>query len=224
MGYLHYGVKTGGVPIEMILHIIQDIQVKNFVETGTAGGESISVAAKHFENCATIEIEDGTVQEKMPNVRYLVGNSGDLLPEVIKSLKGYTVFWLDAHYSGSVEVDFDVEECPLLRELEAIKSCDGSIIVIDDARLFLSSPPWPLDPRKWPKLHDIFTFMANNFQGHHFTVIDDYIVCVPNEIKTRLFEYWRETFSKRYPSREERLRMSVSDSVYSLLNYINYGK
>lgn len=225
MGYKHYGVKTEGVPLELISAIIKGFNTPYFIETGTAGGESIQKAAKIFKNCYTIEIiEKRTPEIISENIQFFTGDSTKIIPNILKKINVlwdyYAVFWLDAHYSDEVECKEEVE-CPILEEISCIKYTK-SIIIIDDARLFFGSPPFPLNPQKWASLQDIFNSFNSNYylKNNYITIVDDYIVSIPIEMVSNLNLYWRKNFDNRYPNEEKRLKQSVKDSIAALINYI----
>ncbi len=72
------------------------------------------------------------------------GDSGEMMPFVLRYLDVPAIFWLDAHlneeYDGRQE-----RMCPLLDELAAIRAwphAAESVVLIDDIRLF-GEPGWP---------------------------------------------------------------------------------
>jgi hypothetical protein len=222
MGYIK-GENNGGFPFAICNRIIEGFNVPYFVETGTAGAFSITQAAEVFKECHTIELIEGrtpfskqivVVDEEDPtiveypfvpieypsNITFHVGDSVDILPKIVKSIADdYAVFWLDAHYSDEIPAPDDCVECPIIEELESIRKCKKAIIIIDDARLFLGSPPYPLNPKKWATLQEIFDCIRKNFPKHNFTIVDDYIIAVPDEMKSNLFNEWLDNYEKRYP-------------------------
>ena len=134
----------------------------NFIETGTLFGHTTLHASYWFDRVFTIELSQdlhAQAQRHLAhrrNVTCLQGNSGDRLPEVIAQLKGPSMFFLDAHWSGDNSVDWEnskfggypVEtarlddptlsegerQVPLLHELEAIAAdhTDAAMVLIDD--------------------------------------------------------------------------------------------
>lgn len=204
MGYLHNGVKTGGLPVDYIKLFADEYGIKVFIETGTAGGDSVRKASEIFEECHSIEIIEGRPEgEFAENVQLYTGNSADLLKEVAKPYKGQrVVFWLDAHWSEDYESIHKETECPLLAEIQAIKGHD-CLILIDDARLFLGPHPWPCDYRYWPSFQDVFIKLHDCFPRHLITIVDDYIVAVPDYMNDTFRIEWWERFKERYPDKEE---------------------
>ena len=133
------------------------------------------------------------------NITFHVGDSTDILPKINKEVSdNYAVYWLDAHYSDPDPSPDGCIECPIVAELEAISDNKKSIIVIDDARLFLGTPPPPLKPNEWVCIQSLFIAIEHFFTNHHITIIDDYVVAVPMEMKDNLNSYWLETYKKRY--------------------------
>lgn len=223
MGYRHHGVKTGGLPEEYIRSILTGLDVRVFIETGTAGGESVREAAQMFSICHTIEVVDGRGRdtEYPKNVSLHTGNSAELIgPLASNYKKDWIFFWLDAHWSEPHEATEDVMECPLIEEIKAINHAKA-IIMIDDARLFLGPPVWPCDPRKWPKFKDVILNLQYKWPDHIITVVDDYIVCLPQEIKDNFYNEWRGRFDQRYPSEESKIKQSARNVYESFIKYIS---
>lgn len=222
MGYKHSGVSTGGIPIDYVKRFVDAYGIEVFIETGTAGGESVRVAAEIFKVCHTIEIVEGRPEGEFPeNVSLYTGDSAELLRSVASLHKGQRiVFWLDAHWSENYEAPDDVVvECPLLAEIHAIKGHD-CLILIDDARLFLGPHPWPCDYRIWPSFMDVFIKLHECFPRHTVTVIDDYIVAVPDYMNDTFRIEWWERFKIRYPEEREVLRSRVKYVYEQFLNFI----
>lgn len=223
MGYLHNGVKTGGLPIDYIRRFVDEYAIKVFIETGTAGGNSVRAAAEIFDFCHTIEIVHNRPVDLISfpdNVTLHEGDSAVLLKGIAKPYKGQRiVFWLDAHWSEPYEAPADVEECPLLKEIAAIKGHDA-LILIDDARLFFGAHPHPGDPRKWPRFDVVFTYLRECFPRHMISIVDDYIIAVPDYMMDTFHTEWRERFKERYPEEIDRVKMEMRNSFEYLKKFI----
>ncbi len=221
MGYLHNGVKTGGVPIDFIKRFVDEYGIQIFIETGTAGGQSAQDAAQIFGLVHTIEIVDGRTNVWCPdNVTFHIGDSAKLLKSVAAPFKGQRiVFWLDAHWSEPYEAPKEVEECPLINEIVAIKGHDA-LILIDDARLFFGAHPHPGDPRKWPRFDQVFAYLREFFPKHMITIVDDYIIAVPDYMMDTFHVEWRERFKERYPEEIDRVKMEMRNSYEYLKKFI----
>lgn len=224
MGYLHNGVKTGGLPIDYIKRFVDEYDIKIFIETGTAGGQSVRDASDIFEVCHTIEIIDSRVNLAIladrENVKPHTGDSGIILKSISAPYKGQRiVFWLDAHWSEPYEAPAYVQECPLLEEIAAIKDHDA-LILIDDARLFFGAHPHPGDPRKWPRFDTVFTYLRECFPKHMISIVDDYIIAVPDYMMDTFHAEWRERFKERYPEEIDRVKMEMRNSFEYLKKFV----
>jgi hypothetical protein len=116
---------------------------KVFIETGTYLGETSQLASDIFNTVYTIEIYEELYNNAQnnflnTNVHPILGDSTNILPDLLPKINENIVFWLDGHNSGPGtgvgEVDF-----PVLQECEIIdKNFKGDLglILIDDVRLF----------------------------------------------------------------------------------------
>jgi hypothetical protein len=128
------------------LYLLNQYAVGNtFIETGSMEGWTMDIAAAHgFEVMHGIELMqkyyDFSIEKQKdnPNVHFWLGESPDILPELVKNLSTPATFWLDAHASGPNIPGGKYGGCPLVQELEAImlSPCKDHVIMIDDARLF----------------------------------------------------------------------------------------
>ncbi len=221
MGYRHHGVNTGGLPTDYIRRFTNALPIAAFIETGTAGGESVTEAATFFPICHTIEIVPGRADRNYPeNVRTYTGNSPDFIPEIVSWYKNeWIFFWLDAHWSEPVESKENEKECPLIDEIKSINHAK-SIIMIDDARLFLGPVVWPCDPNKWPNFKDVFLNLQYKWPDHIISVVDDYIICLPQELRDTFYDEWRGRFQERYPSEEKKVQLATKVVYENLLKYM----
>ncbi len=193
-----------GAPKELILKLLERLPADCFVETGTFMGGTTEWAASHFQKVITIEVNpeiSRTTSRRLAhliNIEFVIGNSAEVLPTIAKRLAGATVFWLDGHYCGP-GTGADIDECPIVAEVEALKSCVNPIILIDDARCFLGPPPPPHKSEHWIGIDDLFNLLWKNFPNHVTTILDDVVVCVPKMLKPVLDEDWHSNFAERYP-------------------------
>jgi hypothetical protein len=198
MGYIYQGL-----PKNLTLKILKKISIENLVETGTYKGETAFWAAKYFKNVHTIEIHEGLYHavihnpEKPANVTVYKGSSIDVLNVILSKLKGQTMFWLDAHYSGP-HTGGKENECPIIDELKIISSFTNPVIFIDDARLFQGPPPKMQDPTHWPRLDSIFEVIRLKLPNHITTIQDDIIMVVPPDVYDIIGVCWQESYSQRF--------------------------
>jgi hypothetical protein len=119
------------------------------VETGTYFGDTIAATKRQFSDIYSIELSPELhkrAKERFAGdsrVHLLLGNSGDILKEILPELNRTPLFWLDAHYSGGTTARGAVDT-PIVQELDAIFAlCPDSVVLIDDARLFDGSNSYP---------------------------------------------------------------------------------
>ncbi len=194
MGAVHFSIDR-----RLLGRLTELLPLKVFVETGTYEGDSVQAATEFFDELHTIELSDELFTraaerfEGSPQVQVHHGSSPDVLGELSVRLRRRSVlYWLDAHWCGEGSARGEVE-CPLLFELEAIGSLSGrSVVMIDDARLFLAPPPAPSNPQQWPTFSDLLARLSALGPEHELTVIDDVIVFFPPGIREPLRSFARE--------------------------------
>lgn len=235
MGYrINKACDTGGIPLYLINRFLKHIKIPTLVETGTAAGGSVKEAASYFENCHTIELNpERPIKEDAPqNIIWHTGSSIEVLPEIVYQLIQkkagidsphfrYAMFWLDSHFDGDKPSGSKYKDCYLLEELEIISEySQDSIIIIDDARLFMGNPPHPNEPKEWPNLQQIFKMFDEKFPYFFVTIIDDYIIALPDRVKWIFDEEWVEGYKIRYPDEPEVIRNAAKLAYNSFIKYI----
>lgn len=124
------------------------------IETGSATGDGITFALEAgMKRIISIEARkqyfDFCVEKfkDNPEVTIVLGESKDVLTEVLSTIEEPVTFWLDAHYCGDININgiqirsFE-GDCPLLRELEIIGQhhIKTHNILIDDLRIYGHMP------------------------------------------------------------------------------------
>jgi hypothetical protein len=113
-----------------------------FIETGSLYGDGIQAALDAgFETIYSIELSPGLYDycknrfKAKLNVNLILGDSGEILGELMKTIAGPVTLWLDSHYSEG-ETARGKEDCPLMREIDAIAEhpVKTHTILIDDLR------------------------------------------------------------------------------------------
>lgn len=123
---------------------------RNFVETGTYLGDTSWEYRNEFSRIDSIEVEPYLYKQAVARFKGLshvtihFGDSGTVLPSLVPTLRGKTLYWLDGHYSAGITGSSE-SHCPVVAELDAIftLSKDPFVIVIDDARCFGTDPAYP---------------------------------------------------------------------------------
>ncbi len=160
----------------------------NFVETGTFKGDTTDRACRYFPFKYTIELSkelyDGVTQRFMHDKTVFPyhGDSVEILPMIIQSLKGKTLFFLDAHFSGNGTAKGSTNT-PILSELEIIKKAgvtDG-IIVVDDTRMFYehNASVQGSIMEGYPSLAAIINKILEINPDYSFAIIADDLVAYP---------------------------------------------
>ena len=99
------------------------------------------------------------------------------------------LYWLDAHWCDETSAGEETQ-CPLLEELEAIGSIsDRSVVLIDDARLFMAPPPKPAVTEGWPQFSEVLDRLSALNSDHELLVIDDVLVFFPPLVREQLRDY-----------------------------------
>ena len=110
------------------------------VETGTYYGEMVAAMKNHFDEIHSVEYDSRLAeraQKKFSGNRHIhihEGDSQQVVPEILRSLRQPALFWLDAGYYGWAGLQGD--KTRLTSELEAVlrHAVAGHVILMDDAR------------------------------------------------------------------------------------------
>lgn len=190
-----------GPPNDLILMLKECSEVNSFIETGTHLGNTAYWSSQKFGQVITLEYSTEMYQQatqkygNVENIKFLQGDSRVLLQEIVSSLKQPSMFWLDAHWSGG-QTYGEEDECPLLEELEIINASPyDHIILIDDARLFLSPPPAPHRIEHWSDISAVIDCL-NLVKNRYTVIIEDVIISVPNKFKPVLAQYCQDLNTK----------------------------
>jgi len=187
----------------------QELSLTVFVETGTFEGDSIARLLPLFEEIHSIEISSDNYTlacerfRSSKEVQLHLGDSADVLAAIRPLLHDRPVlYWLDAHWCGSDETATELSQCPLLSEITALGELNAeSVVLIDDARLFLSPPPHPHDIAQWPGLHEILQGLFSLSSTHEVMVVNDVIAFYPASIRTAMTDYAQSNAVDLFASR-----------------------
>ena len=178
------------IPVDLMRAMKERYGLQQFVETGTAGGHACLLALRFFDKVTTCDLNPEVARfsslqcpppksvtatcEDSPKMLARVFADPECLPALV---------WLDAHWCGGPKLG---PECPLLAELRAINGTRGKhVILIDDARLFLNSPPAPHDPAQWPTFAQVTALCWELGPTDVVEIIGDVIVVRPLEGKPK---------------------------------------
>jgi FkbM family methyltransferase len=186
------------IDLEFVRLLRRVLPLRFFVETGTFRGDTAAAVAGEFDQVITIEaaasLHEAASKRLAPhaNITLRHGSSPEILRELAPRLEKESVlYWLDAHWRGPESTGREFE-CPLETELAAIGTLNAnSILLIDDARLFLAPPPAPYDSRLWPPIDTVAARLAALSARHQLWVINDVIVFAPAGAHDAVVEYSR---------------------------------
>jgi hypothetical protein len=150
-----------------------------FIETGTFLGEMVSALSPFFTKIYSIELSAELALnarnhfQNYHHIQIVAGDSSVELIPILRKVNQPCLFWLDGHYSGGNTVKGN-KVCPVLEELAAITKHANikSVILIDDARLFIGTNDYPTIPF-------LDNWVHKNMSNHQLTTENDMIIILP---------------------------------------------
>jgi hypothetical protein len=136
---------------QVVIEYIRKLSPSVFIETGTYKGKMVYAVMPYMDRIYSIELDETHYQNARrrfagyPEIHILQGQSGDVLPQVLKNIDEPCLFWLDAHYSGGSTAKGDVET-PIMQEMECVlrhPRVEDHVILIDDANCFTGENDYP---------------------------------------------------------------------------------
>jgi hypothetical protein len=118
----------------------RDFRLHTLVETGSYLGDTVAALRRDFAHIYSIELSPELARrakerfQTARNVTIVEGDSGTMLPEIVRGLRAPVLFWLDGHFSGGVTARGTLDT-PLVAELDTVlrHPVQGIVILIDDA-------------------------------------------------------------------------------------------
>lgn len=171
-----------------------------FFESGGYKGDSVALVQAHFPRIVTVELSELYVGElrarfkDSKKVEVVHGDSAQVLKQRHQELSAQGVlYWLDAHWCAAPGVLMKGPQCPLLDELAALgKLNEHSVVIIDDARLFLAPPPQPHAINDWPSFFELKSRLDRCLGAtHEYLIVNDCIVVFPSLMRDAVIEYAR---------------------------------
>ena len=189
MGAIHFSIDT-----DLVKFLAGHLPFEVFVETGTYKGDSIERVKPYFNRFYSVELSEdyyNISKNRFANdslVQIIHGDAVDFLARLMSDIRGKSVlYWLDSHWCDAQATEGKTSQCTLLDELKAIDTLNkDSVVLIDDARLFLSPPGVPHDHSQWPDLKEIISILYEKSSCHELMVLNDIIVYFPEQIKEQV--------------------------------------
>jgi hypothetical protein len=180
---------------KLLEFLARQLPLEVFVETGTFKGDSLRLAHGVLKECHSVEKSPYYFEaarksfDGVSGVHVYLDDSPAFLRQHDFSSRP-VLFWLDAHWCQAGETAGLHSQSPLLGELTALKSLhEKSVVLIDDARLYLCPPPQPHDCAGWPDFHSVVTGLLPLSSRHRLMVLNDVIVFYPAAISAAMMEY-----------------------------------
>ena len=225
------GIVNPYFPQENCLKLSAVANANVFIETGTYKGATTKWASQHFKKVHTIELPEDLYNKTKDelvskgNITPHLGDSRNILPQILKKENTNILFWLDGHYSGGrgdyVTAGKD-SPCPLLEELDAILSRDNDdIIIIDDARMFTGKEDgYPSIVEMYGKIEE------NSICKRYLQICDDQIYIVPqkNEYLEILLNYVLERSVLLWNFYKKNIKTKIRDLSAKILKKLNMLK
>lgn len=217
-----------GPPKDIVLKLKEFSDAKLFIETGTFRGWTSLWASKIFEKVKTIEFSEEIYKKTksdlkdLLNVDFIFGDSRKELSKIIPEINTSSIFWLDAHWCSFGSYG-ENDQCPLLDEIDLIKtSKHQNIILIDDARLFTAPPPFPNSVQFYPSIADIILRLDPNI--YHVIIYDDVLICLPLKYKDEFVVFMQQKISDDFAiqSKEADLLLKIKSVKRFLKKIILY--
>lgn len=195
------GAVTFSLDPQLVAALQSALPLGVLVETGTFKGDTVSALESYFNKVVSMELSEALCSDAVKrfadysHVRILQGNSGDKLREMRSEFQDVGVlYWLDAHWCVATDTAGGLSQCPLLAELQAIgKLNEKSVVLIDDARLFLAAPLSPHEISHWPNFHQIVEQLMLIGTSHELMVVNDVIAFFPKPAR-KAIEIYAQSF------------------------------
>jgi hypothetical protein len=192
MGAINFYIEAG--LLELLTGLLP---LTAFVETGTFRGDTLEIAAKYFTERYSVEMSQALYDDAserfqgQSNLHLHLGDSPDFLREHREDFSSRAVlFWLDAHWCSADDTAGSESQSPLLDELQAIGSLHpSSVLLIDDARLYLAPPPEPHRLADWPDFHEVVLALLALSPKHRLMVYNDIVIFYPQHLRPQLSDY-----------------------------------
>jgi hypothetical protein len=195
VGAVYFSIDT-----QLISELKRHLPLEVLVETGTFEGDTVAQVRELFETVYTVELSEKYFEISRqrflhdPAVYVSQGHSPDWLKELTPRLKDLPVlYWLDAHWCVAEQTAGEISQCPLMEELKAIGCLNSqSVLMIDDAHLFLCPPPQPHESSQWPPFDGLIRQLRTLSPRHQMMVLNDVFLLYPDRVANIVQAYARE--------------------------------
>ena len=191
------GAISFSIDEQFLAEITRLTPARVFVETGTFKGESLEIAQRYFPEYWSVELSAHYFEAAKTafSGRHKVHLFNEPSPALLQREQTRfadcpVVFWLDAHWCVAESTAGGDSQSPLLEELQAIRTLHSqSVLLIDDARLYLCAPPAPHQLAHWPDFHSILEKLFRLSSIHRLMILNDVIVFYPGALHEAFSRY-----------------------------------
>ena len=195
VGAVYFSVDT-----QLIRELKRHLPLEVLVETGTFEGDTVAQVRELFATLYTVELSEKYFEISRqrffrdPAIHVSKGHSPDWLKQLVPRLKDQPVlYWLDAHWCVAEQTAGEISQCPLVEELRAIGDLNSkSVLMIDDAHLFLCPPPHPHESSQWPPFDGLVRELRALSPIHEMMVLNDVFLFYPGSVASAVQGYARE--------------------------------
>lgn len=192
MGAVNFSIDLG-----LVEALKKALPLNVFVETGTFRGDTVELVKNLFGEVHTVELSTEYYEAArarfagLGHIDLVHGDSAAVLTDWAPRLRERSVlYFLDAHWCVADATVGESSQCPLLSEIEAIRRLNAdSLVIIDDARLFLAPPPAPHEISQWPSLNEVIGALQKLSDDHLVMVLNDNILFYPHAAKEAVLYY-----------------------------------
>lgn len=174
--YFRFGLPPEYRKRGFIKKIIQNINFDNAIETGTYLGQTTKILKKYIPNVYSIEIKRDLYlfakkKYRKTNINFIYGDSAENLENLLKKLRGPTLFFLDGHASGGITSrgKFVTSLRHEIKILEDYKNIKDSLVLIDDAMSLNGT-------NDYPNIKDLEVFAFKNNLKIYKTKLNSYVI------------------------------------------------
>jgi hypothetical protein len=208
-----------GPPTELVDALRTRLGASVFVETGSFRGDTVMWAAGRFERVVSVELSPELYRDAerrvggSANVELHLGDSREVLAEVVPGIAAPAIFWLDAHWCGD-ETAGRLDECPLLGELQVIRGAQPPpCVLVDDARFFLAPPAGTAGG--WPSIWDVYRQLDLAALAPP-VVVEDVIVAVPHAAQDILVTYAQDVARREWDERHRQNAIGIRPGLATI--------
>jgi hypothetical protein len=209
------GLVYSGVPTPLAQALVDGLQLRVAIETGTNLGESTAVLGEMVDRVWSVELSPKHVEwarsrhAGSQTITILEGDSAAVLAGLAPRIDRPALYWLDAHWCAGDSAGYE-SQCPLLGEIDALDTSPAaaeSAILIDDASFFLAAPYPEYRRSDWPTFLEVADRLRAR-HPRHVTTLLDVIIATPPAGRGVVERFWQARRDEEMERGRERVRQA----------------